>query len=99
MATKESDVMKLVKKLDKKLTKNNLEVVYKELNHTVLDNYFKKYTVKQIKEATEDEVVEEVAEMLEKFMKEPPFSLLTTKMTEDDFCLQAALITKFIQEN
>ena len=44
-----NDVMKMVDKLEKKLDKNNLKIVYQELNNTILDEYFKNFTVKQIK--------------------------------------------------
>ena len=94
-----ADVMKMVEKLDRKLSKNNLELVYQELNSTIIEKYFDKFTKKQISKQSEDDLVDEIADMLAKHLEEPPFNLLTEKMTEEDFCLQAAIISKIIQES
>ena len=93
-----NDVMKMIDKLEKKLDKNNLKVVYQELNHTIIDEYFKKFTVKQIQEKTEAIVIDEISELLNKKVSEIPFSLLLKKMNNEDFCLQVAIISKFIIE-
>ena len=94
-----ADIMEMVEKLDRKLSKNNLELVYQELNSTIIEKYFDKFTKKQISKQSEDDLVDEVADMLGKYLEEPPFNLLTEKMTEEDFCLQAAIISKIIQES
>lgn len=94
-----ADVMKMVEKLDRKLSKNNLELVYQELNSTIIEKYFDKFTKKQISKQSEDDLVDEIADMLAKHLEEPPFNLLTKKMNQDDFCLQAAIISKIIQES
>ena len=94
-----ADVMKMVEKLDRKLSKNNLELVYQELNSTIIEKYFNKFTKKQISKQSEDDLVDEITDMLGKHLEEPPFNLLTKKMTEEDFCLQAAIISKIIQES
>lgn len=93
-----NDVMKMIDKLEKKLDKNNLKIVYQELNHTIIDEYFKNFTVKQIQEKTEEIVIDEISELLKKKVSEIPFSLLLKKMNDEDFCLQVAILSKFIME-
>lgn len=93
------DVMKMVEKLDRKLSKNNLELVCQELNSTIIEKYFNKFTKKQISKQSEDDLVDEVTDMLEKHLKEPPFNLLKKKMTKNDFSLQVAIISILIRES
>ena len=94
-----TNVEKVAEKLDKKLNKYNLSEVYKEMNHTILDRYMCKFTKKESDKQTEDELIEEIRKITEEVVNEAPFNLLSDKMTEDDFCLQIAMISKFLMEN
>ena len=94
-----TNVEKVVEKLDKKLNKHNLSEVYKEMNHTILDRYMCKFTKKEADKQTEDELIEEIRKITEEVVNEVPFNLLANKMNEDDFCLQIAMISKFLMEN
>jgi hypothetical protein len=92
------DVKRMAEQLSKKLDKNGLEAVYNEMNRTVIDKYFEKFTVSQIKKHSEDRIIKEVEKIFNELIDEVPFNLLQKKMTSDDFCFQVALITKFIQQ-
>ena len=94
-----NDVMKMVDDLEKKLNRSKLKSVYQELNNTIIDEYFEKFTVKEIMKKSEDELIDEISDILKQRIAEVPFSLLLKKMNDEDFCLQVAIITKFIQES
>lgn len=93
-----AEVEEMFDKLIDKLENNNMMCVYKEMNNTALEKYFNKFSKKQIKKQSQDVIIDEVIKIVQNLAEEVPFNLLKKKMNNEDFCLQAAFISKIIQE-